>query len=532
MAVIQISKMQVRRGQTALTGFPQLSSGEFGWSIDTQELYIGNGAVSEGAPAVGNTQIITEHNINNFFKYAENGYQYKDDPRARYRTIQDKLDDELNLNDIIDVTTSSSHADAIQLGIDIASKDGRPLIIPEYNYVIDKSIKISSNVELRGAGPGKTVITNTGTASTFITVDGAGIGFGDASYGNNRPPKNIRISGFSFVNNALFSQPIMQLDCVSDSIIEGCNFVGDETNVVPTDLEKLATAINFRDKAQYPSNLTKNITIRDCSFNKLNAAILSNHDISDILIEDNKFYQLNEGVTLGKTLSMSTGSVYGPQHVIISQNKFDTINKQAIYVGSTSTVNYSDINSVDNYFYRVGNLGQGDGTSNQVHEVIRFGTFGNYSSGDTFDRLNKLNLGSTYLAPNSTATTKSVVSGPVTLTSKGPLVYNIIGESITPIFVFPRSTYQYSTNAANQIITIDYTINKPDVSLIRKGTLDIIVSGTTSSLTDSYSTNNVIEGEKITFLSEVSTSRNLVIVKQNNQSSAKGNIIYTYTVRQ
>ena len=62
MAVVQISKIQVRRGQKNLTGsVPQLSSAEFAWAVDTQELFIGNGSVAEGAPAVGNTKILTEH---------------------------------------------------------------------------------------------------------------------------------------------------------------------------------------------------------------------------------------------------------------------------------------------------------------------------------------------------------------------------------------------------------------------------------------------------------------------------------------
>ena len=53
MAVVQISKIQVRRGQKNLTGsVPQLSSAEFAWAVDTQELFIGNGSVAEGAPAV------------------------------------------------------------------------------------------------------------------------------------------------------------------------------------------------------------------------------------------------------------------------------------------------------------------------------------------------------------------------------------------------------------------------------------------------------------------------------------------------
>jgi hypothetical protein len=63
MAVIQISKIQVRRGQTAEQGMPQLASGEMGWSVDEQRLFIGNGSVAEGAPAVGNTEVLTEERM-------------------------------------------------------------------------------------------------------------------------------------------------------------------------------------------------------------------------------------------------------------------------------------------------------------------------------------------------------------------------------------------------------------------------------------------------------------------------------------
>lgn len=58
MAVIQISKIQVRRGLQE--NLPQLASGEIGWSVDEQRLYIGNGTLSEGAPLLGRTEILTE----------------------------------------------------------------------------------------------------------------------------------------------------------------------------------------------------------------------------------------------------------------------------------------------------------------------------------------------------------------------------------------------------------------------------------------------------------------------------------------
>ena len=57
MPIVQISRIQHRRGKN--TDLPQLAAGELGWVIDDQRLYIGNGTVSDGAPAVGNTEIVT-----------------------------------------------------------------------------------------------------------------------------------------------------------------------------------------------------------------------------------------------------------------------------------------------------------------------------------------------------------------------------------------------------------------------------------------------------------------------------------------
>ena len=61
MAIVQISQIKNRRGLAE--DLPQLSSAELGWSIDTQELYIGNGTLDEGAPEVGNTRILTENDL-------------------------------------------------------------------------------------------------------------------------------------------------------------------------------------------------------------------------------------------------------------------------------------------------------------------------------------------------------------------------------------------------------------------------------------------------------------------------------------
>lgn len=61
MAVIQVSKIQVRSGLQQ--DLPALDTGEFGWSVDTQRLFIGKGTLAEGAPETGVTEILTEYSV-------------------------------------------------------------------------------------------------------------------------------------------------------------------------------------------------------------------------------------------------------------------------------------------------------------------------------------------------------------------------------------------------------------------------------------------------------------------------------------
>lgn len=61
MAIVQISQIKHRRGTNE--NLPQLASAELGWSVDTRQLYIGNGTLDEGAPEIGNTEILTEYSV-------------------------------------------------------------------------------------------------------------------------------------------------------------------------------------------------------------------------------------------------------------------------------------------------------------------------------------------------------------------------------------------------------------------------------------------------------------------------------------
>ena len=59
MAIVQVSRITQRKGLQE--DLPQpLASAELGWAIDQRRLFIGNGTTEEGAPIVGNTEILTE----------------------------------------------------------------------------------------------------------------------------------------------------------------------------------------------------------------------------------------------------------------------------------------------------------------------------------------------------------------------------------------------------------------------------------------------------------------------------------------
>ena len=58
MAIVQISRITNRKG--LIENLPQLAGAELGYAVDTRQLFIGNGTLQEGAPVIGNTEILTE----------------------------------------------------------------------------------------------------------------------------------------------------------------------------------------------------------------------------------------------------------------------------------------------------------------------------------------------------------------------------------------------------------------------------------------------------------------------------------------
>ena len=105
MAIVQISRITNRKGYTE--NLPQLAGAEFGWCTDSRQLFIGNGTLEDGAPVIGNTEILTQFSditVLSNYTYSDIvvGYSAQTGPTTSdpvVRTVQAKLDDMASVRD-------------------------------------------------------------------------------------------------------------------------------------------------------------------------------------------------------------------------------------------------------------------------------------------------------------------------------------------------------------------------------------------------------------------------------------------------
>ncbi|MGY8867150.1 MAG: glycosyl hydrolase family 28-related protein, partial [Methylophagaceae bacterium] len=189
MAVIQISRVQHRRG--LLQDLPQLSAAELGWVIDNRKLYIGNGPVEEGAPIIGNTEILTQYSdilggISSYtYKGTEVGYiaQTQSGSGNVQRTLQSKLDDFVSAKDFgiigdgtTDVATKINWM-LFQIYCREATntKSLKRIFFPAGTYIVKSPIKIPDGCVIVGEGAENTIFKYTGSTADYVarTADSA-----------------------------------------------------------------------------------------------------------------------------------------------------------------------------------------------------------------------------------------------------------------------------------------------------------------------------------------------------------------------
>jgi len=376
MAVIQISKIQVRRGLQE--NLPQLASGEMGWSVDERRLWIGNGTVVEGAPEEGNTEILTSRTeilqvIRSYtFRGEESGYVSRTGPSALAnvtRTLQNKFDEQISLRDF--VTPEEELADdytvPLQRAIDQVFPTNfyttvgvrRVLHIPAGVYPIIGNIIIPPYASIRGDGPRSTIIKKTfGTDSVIRLRDSGGLTGTSVDPITNDKPFEITFSGLT-----------LQTDVNTDvALLESCQYV--KFNAVrfqgavasPTTVGSGTAAVAIKDLA----DTVNKVSFDQCEFVRTNYGIAIEGNVSSVTVNDSLFDTVYQGL-------VSSANVASPQSIKVTSSQFDNVAAEAIFSNDDSSVT-----SAFNYYRTVG-LSAGT-------PVLTWNTSNNYSIGDVFDR--------------------------------------------------------------------------------------------------------------------------------------------------
>lgn len=470
MAIVQISRIQHRRGrkQSGL-GLPQLASGELGWAIDTQELYIGNGSVSEGAPYVGNTQILTEHtNLFDFVKtYAykrSDGYIQTGSNQGMpvIRSLQDRLDDIVHARAFGANGDGSDQTQQLQRAIDQLylnpANKGVPqsrveLVIDPGQYTISSTLYIPPFATIRGSGINKTIIENTSSNAVFTTVNEySTIGNHDVESTNdfNLQARNINISGMTLKTSAGIDLKSCRDSSFADIEISGEWQAG---NAVDVDSYGMRLS-NFSSVITCKNNVFSNVSAKRLSY-----GVISDDDVNNNVFCDCTLDTLYKAVVFGKNTVLGTlGQQTGPQNNIFENSVFDNV------YGSAITIHAGQYNiSRNNRFYSVGNH---SGTSANAKEpIIKFYTLSNQSLQDWFQRTNELSFDPTFLV-------------------NFPYVPEISGPSITKIgHTHQVKISEYGEYAkliklpADDVTaySIDYIYKSPREEAYRSGTIELIV---------------------------------------------------------
>ncbi len=525
MAVIEIAKIQVRRGQENQTGIPQLAGGEFAWATDNETLYIGLKR-EDGGARDANVRILTENDarlftnfvstaaLNSFYTWELNS---TDDITSTstvtakiIRYTQDKLDDFVNVADFGVIASTGTEVndcsielqlavDNLFLGKNVEWNDveydstlqyNKKLYFPAGVYKIGETVKIPRNTVIVGEGIDKTILevisTNTGV---FQTVDYEGRrnespyspsnllqGEFDATSTSSLTfsitgpgrPKNIHIEGMTLRHSTSTSLngslSLISLDCVDNAIIRDVKFQGHETWTTPGSTPDYV-GVDIRG---YSALLTsENIVIDNCQFTGLYYDIKSNFDTNHIVIQNSSFTSSTYGIAFSTTTNVVATN--GPTYSRMLNNKFQDIYNQGIFVGPNLIGSPTFHVVENNSFVKVGDRGDTQGNSSAGTSVIRFATPGNASVNNYFGRekFHNLKLGT---PADSTSTYYPLIDGRATIDLNSVTTATATAFANTPIMRLP-----ITGNA--QYLQLKYTaISAETVDNIQRfGTLQIYI---------------------------------------------------------
>ena len=392
MAIIQVSRITQRKGLQE--DLPQLAGAEFGWAIDQRRLFIGNGTLAEGAPTIGNTEILTEYsdllaNIQTYtYQGAAAGYVVQTGPSPSdpvSLTLQQTLDQWVSVksfgaigNGIADDTDAINRALFQLYCRDVNPEIRRSLFFPAGVYRITQSIIIPPYATLYGEGTLNSIIQMSASpddsslrayvARLGDNYQNTGVNIG--SVPGSITPTHVTVRDIAF-QSLDEDVSVFLIEDAAQCSFEDVSFVGALTTDNLTSSGAEISCVRFDSSVSLISN---NIVFRRCYFSGTNYGIFNDNEIQSISVSDSDFDTLYQGIRL-----MDDGGDSSSGFRIVG-NSFNNIYVEGIYTGGDVSLTVSS----QNIFLDVGNHFLG--LANPYSSIINFSSSNNISIGDLFQR--------------------------------------------------------------------------------------------------------------------------------------------------
>lgn len=360
MPIVSISRIQHRYGLSE--NIPQLSAAELGWVIDQRRLYIGNGPTSEGAPEVGNTEILTEYSDilslaqSYTYKGEAAGYVHSTGPDANspvVRSLQSKFDDMASVKDfgakgdgVTDDTDAINRALFQMFCRDDNVEIRRSLFFPAGIYKVTDEIRIPSYAKIYGEGANASIIRQTDSDPICVARVADSLQQVGANIGNNAAtlPQYIDVVDMTFEQTT--SNHVFIINTTSNSRFHRVGFKGSLSSPAGTGSE-LASLSIFSTAANHSNNMT----FEQCEFTNSNFGLVADDDSHSVNFNGCKFLNLYKGIKLGENTTGFGAAVEGPTAYHVNGSYFDAIYSYGIHCYTNIKNFYSSFN----YFDDVGN---------------------------------------------------------------------------------------------------------------------------------------------------------------------------------
>jgi hypothetical protein len=396
MAIVQISRITQRKGLSE--NLPQLAGAEFGWVIDERRLFIGNGTLQEGAPAIGNTEILTQYSdifaIAGLYTYKgeAGGYTVQTGPTPGdpvQRTLQAKLDDMASVKDfgatgdgVTDDTDAINRALFQLLCRENNTQTRRSLFFPAGVYRITDSINVPPFVKIYGEGSDSSVfkldVAGDSTFGPYVIRTADSLQQTGVNIGNNgaNRPQNVEFYDVGFQSHEITD--LVLIEDAEEIAFYNCGFRGPFTQ---TDIEDNPGTVTSADIAcvrfgSTTSLITNSIKFDGCHFQGCTYAFDVDEQVQGITVINSKLDTLYQGVLLGTGTPINGG----PVGFRIMSSLFDKISQEGVIIQNVS-------NNMTGYnmFLDVGTDFQG-GNQTPVSPIITLAADNNVSVGDMFER--------------------------------------------------------------------------------------------------------------------------------------------------